>query len=393
MGDPRSTDPYLRWDLNPARGEIHVWAPTPCSSCSRCRSRSRAPRALPRGVLRARVHRRHASTRWASRPTSRRSGHRLAGINAAGHGLVLHRTQRPLINALLEGGCLGGHGRAPVSAHPRERPQRRRGPRLRRRLLDRVHLPPPRHGPAVGAGPHAAHSRHARLRRPRPRPRRLQQRRHAPTPPATSTATAPPTWAAPTRASTRGADRSAGSSDDARRADPNVRAAAPVAGGGGLTDVGIRSTQGGIKEAVILRVMGPLVMSVPARDLPPRNNRTRTACGRGQNSLRFVVPDVNDTGRAGVRVRRRTFRAHDRPTCARRSDPPTVRRPRRRRHGGDNLRTTRSAAAPARAPTGAGASACPQQHRRPPRGAHLRAAPRSPTTAPARCATTRVRAW
>ncbi len=51
-----------------------------------------------------------------------------------------------------------------------------------------------------------------------------------------------------------------------------------------------------MKEAVILRVMGPLVLSIPARDLPPDGARTRTACGPAQNSLRFVVPDVNDTG-------------------------------------------------------------------------------------------------
>ena len=80
-------------------------------------------------------------------------------------------------------------------------------------------------------------------------------------------------------------------------ADPAVRASAPVAGGGGLTDIGLRSTQGGIKEAVILRVMGPLVMSIPASDYPPDSRgRRRTSCSTGQTSLRFVIPDVNNTG-------------------------------------------------------------------------------------------------
>ncbi|MBI5516110.1 MAG: hypothetical protein HY909_20165 [Deltaproteobacteria bacterium] len=79
-------------------------------------------------------------------------------------------------------------------------------------------------------------------------------------------------------------------------ADAAVRATSPVAGGGGLTDVGIRSTQGGVKEAVILRVMGPLVMSIPATDYPRRGMRTRTLCSNSQNTLRFLVPDVNDTG-------------------------------------------------------------------------------------------------
>ncbi len=80
-------------------------------------------------------------------------------------------------------------------------------------------------------------------------------------------------------------------------ADPAVRASAPVSGGGGLTDIGLRSTQSGIKEAVILRVMGPLVMSSPASDFPPdASRRRRTSCAPGQNSLRFVIPDVNNTG-------------------------------------------------------------------------------------------------
>jgi hypothetical protein len=79
-------------------------------------------------------------------------------------------------------------------------------------------------------------------------------------------------------------------------ADASVRAAAPVSGGGGLTDVGIRSTQGGVKEAVILRIMGPLVVSIPARTYTPDGMRTRTACSNDQNTLRFIVPDLNDTG-------------------------------------------------------------------------------------------------
>ncbi len=82
-------------------------------------------------------------------------------------------------------------------------------------------------------------------------------------------------------------------------ADASVRAAAPISGGGGLTDIGIRSTQGGIKEAVILRVMGPLVLGLPARDYGPTRDtppRTRTSCAASQVSLRFFVPDLNDTG-------------------------------------------------------------------------------------------------
>jgi hypothetical protein len=79
-------------------------------------------------------------------------------------------------------------------------------------------------------------------------------------------------------------------------ADASVRAAAPVSGGGGLADVGLRSTQGGVKEAVILRVMGPLVMALPASDYAPQGGVRRTSCPAGQMSLRFIVPDLNDTG-------------------------------------------------------------------------------------------------
>jgi hypothetical protein len=43
-------------------------------------------------------------------------------------------------------------------------------------------------------------------------------------------------------------------------ADPAITAAAPVSGGAGLVEIGLRSTQGGAKEAVILRAMGPLVI-------------------------------------------------------------------------------------------------------------------------------------
>jgi hypothetical protein len=79
-------------------------------------------------------------------------------------------------------------------------------------------------------------------------------------------------------------------------ADASVRASAPVSGGGGLADVGLRSTQGGVKEAVILRVMGPLVMALPASQYARQGTTTRTSCRDGQMSLRFIVPDLNDTG-------------------------------------------------------------------------------------------------
>ena len=42
--------------------------------------------------------------------------------------------------------------------------------------------------------------------------------------------------------------------------EPAVDAIVPIAGGGRLTDVGIRSKQGGVPEAVLLRTMGPMYM-------------------------------------------------------------------------------------------------------------------------------------
>lgn len=72
-------------------------------------------------------------------------------------------------------------------------------------------------------------------------------------------------------------------------AEPAVVSAAPTAGAGGMIDVGVRSTQGGVREAVILRTMGPLVVGATSAG-PDR----RTSCAEGERYLRFVVPDVND---------------------------------------------------------------------------------------------------
>jgi hypothetical protein len=90
---------------------------------------------------------------------------------------------------------------------------------------------------------------------------------------------------------------------------PSIRAVAPVSGGGGLGDVGIRSTQGGVKEAVILRMMGPLVVTVPAAtrySTTERDNRTACcasadeACPPEVLSLRFVIPQLNSTGEVEI---------------------------------------------------------------------------------------------
>ena len=63
--------------------------------------------------------------------------------------------------------------------------------------------------------------------------------------------------------------------------EPHLAAAVPIAGGAGLGDVGIRSIQGGVKEAVQLRMMGPIYIGYPVAD--------------GSVEIRQVVPRLNKT--------------------------------------------------------------------------------------------------
>jgi hypothetical protein len=71
-------------------------------------------------------------------------------------------------------------------------------------------------------------------------------------------------------------------------AEPALDTAIPVAGGGGLTDVGIRSIQGGVAEAVNLRMMGPLLLSLRGEG--------------GRLELWQYLPDRNKVGRAYLGV-------------------------------------------------------------------------------------------
>ncbi len=68
--------------------------------------------------------------------------------------------------------------------------------------------------------------------------------------------------------------------------EPQVAASIPVCAGGGLGDVGVRSLQGGVREAVILRVMGPLYTSAVQPD--------------GSAVVNTVVPRLNSTARIQV---------------------------------------------------------------------------------------------
>ncbi len=74
--------------------------------------------------------------------------------------------------------------------------------------------------------------------------------------------------------------------------DPYTVAAVPTSGGGGLIDIGVRSFQGGVVEAVVLRLLSPMIVGVPVGDAPDPGS---TSCAPGQVSVRWVVVDVNDT--------------------------------------------------------------------------------------------------
>ena len=66
--------------------------------------------------------------------------------------------------------------------------------------------------------------------------------------------------------------------------EPAITVTAPLVGGGGLADIGNRSLQGGVREAVVLRAMGPVFWG----------NLTE---GSDVLELGTVVPDLNDDAR------------------------------------------------------------------------------------------------
>lgn len=65
--------------------------------------------------------------------------------------------------------------------------------------------------------------------------------------------------------------------------EPQIDVAIPVSGGAGLPDIGVRSIQGGVREAVNLRMLGPLLVTVK-----------NTA---GDLELWTELPDLNSLGR------------------------------------------------------------------------------------------------
>ncbi len=72
-------------------------------------------------------------------------------------------------------------------------------------------------------------------------------------------------------------------------AEPAVVAAAPVSGGGGLFDIGLRTSLSTARNPIWLRVMGPIVTSTPVS-----GTDSDSACTDGGRSLRFEIPDLSD---------------------------------------------------------------------------------------------------
>lgn len=65
--------------------------------------------------------------------------------------------------------------------------------------------------------------------------------------------------------------------------EPQIDVSVPVSGGAGLSDIGVRSIQGGVREAVNLRMIGPLLVTV-------KN-------AMGELELWTELPDLNSLGR------------------------------------------------------------------------------------------------
>ncbi|GAB4201642.1 MAG: hypothetical protein OHK0013_13930 [Sandaracinaceae bacterium] len=69
--------------------------------------------------------------------------------------------------------------------------------------------------------------------------------------------------------------------------EPSIVAAAPVSGGGGLFDLGLRTELGSARNPIWLRVLGPILTASPSE-----GPTDESACAAGARSLRFELPDL-----------------------------------------------------------------------------------------------------
>ncbi len=297
MGDPRSADHHARWSINPRTGEIrHLGTDTVqfAMVVPKALAGHRAP--FPVAFM-GHGYTGNLTDALGFGPFMAAHGVAMVGINAPGHGLVLDGSARSLVPLLLRGMCNGGlvdalgDGRArdlngdevadsggdfwtAYVFHTRDN--------MRQHALDHMQLIRALRGFDGRARAGVDYNGNGR-----------DDDDLAGDFNGDGT---PDVGGPDAHFYTMGGSLGGILSMVLGAADASVRAAAPVSGSGGMTDVGIRSTQGGVKEAVILRVMGPLVVSLPAGQYPPDGMRTRTSCRAGQATLRFIVPDLNDTG-------------------------------------------------------------------------------------------------
>ncbi len=75
-------------------------------------------------------------------------------------------------------------------------------------------------------------------------------------------------------------------------AEPALTSSVPVVGGGGLADIAIRTENGAVLAALMLRVMGPLVVSVPSTGAG-----RGTSCAAGEYALQIVGPSLSSRAR------------------------------------------------------------------------------------------------
>lgn len=77
--------------------------------------------------------------------------------------------------------------------------------------------------------------------------------------------------------------------------EPSIVASAPVSGGGGLFDVGLRTSLSTARNPIWMRVMGPMLVSQTVSG-PDRE----TSCAEGARSLRFEIPDLSERVRTEI---------------------------------------------------------------------------------------------
>lgn len=74
--------------------------------------------------------------------------------------------------------------------------------------------------------------------------------------------------------------------------DSEITASAPISGGGGLSDIAVRSNT--TPSPVLGQILTPLLTASPASDFPAIDDVPKTQCSGDQRSVRFIVNDLID---------------------------------------------------------------------------------------------------